>query len=423
MTALISTRWMATLLLVTALTACGGDDSGTGTVTDMDTDSTGMDAGGMSDGSEEDSSTTPADTDDGTLDEEDVDDGLLGLGEPCSASDVCRTNFCFRFAEDAQGFCSQFCLQQQDCGSSDAFDCIFTQNDDDEIARVCVPLDFCLDNDEDGYGEGPGCLERDCDDENPMRNPAQTEICDELDNDCDGVVDGNTVESNVPCDTGIPGVCSAGIRRCSFGTLECETTRFAGREICDNIDNDCDGLTDEDDQGEPLSEICYSGPEGTADVGQCATGVRTCQGGQFSLCIGQALPLLEVCDGIDNDCDGDIDNGMPGTGAACDTGEQGACRAGQTICDAEGSIVCVRQEEPSEEVCDGIDNDCDGEVDEDEEGELLARDCYEGAEETQDVGICVGGVQTCVDGQFSLCIGQALPLLEVCDGIDNDCDG
>src|SRR5262245_44469098 len=66
----------------------------------------------------------------------------------------------------------------------------------------------------------------------------------------------------------------------------------------------------------------------------------------------------EVCNGIDDDCDTQTDEGNPGGGAACSTGQQGRCAAGTETC-VQGSLTCVRNENPSSEVCTGgVDEDC-----------------------------------------------------------------
>ena len=75
------------------------------------------------------------------------------------------------------------------------------------------------------------------------------------------------------------------------------------------------------------------------------------------------MPSEEVCDGDDNDCDGEVDEDAPGAGDTCATGLPGPCADGVTACEA-GEIVCVQVTSPSAELCDGIDNDCNGQSDE-----------------------------------------------------------
>jgi hypothetical protein len=149
-------------------------------------------------------------------------------------------------------------------------------------------------------------------------------------------------------------------------------------------------------------------------------------------------PSMEVCDGVDNDCNGRVDEvACACTGeAACYTGPAqtrgvGACRDGGRVCDQSGEFFqdCGGGVLPSLELClDGIDNDCDGAVDEDPCMETCspgdARPCYTGPQQAAGVGACAFGVQECnVEGVWNACRGAILPEPESCgDGRDNDCD-
>jgi hypothetical protein len=85
----------------------------------------------------------------------------------------------------------------------------------------------------------------------------------------------------------------------------------------------------------------------------------TCQGnGVWGSCSG-VTPVPEACDGKDNDCDGQVDNGAPDTGEPCTPG-LGECAWGETLCQ-DGQVVCSVS--PAAETCDGLDNDCDGVTD------------------------------------------------------------
>ena len=82
-----------------------------------------------------------------------------------------------------------------------------------------------------------------------------------------------------------------------------------------------------------------------------------------SQCPATCDPSPEICDGLDNDCDDVADNGDPGGGLACTTSQPGICAAGTTHCTG-GAIDCVQNAGPAAEVCNGFDDDCDGAVDE-----------------------------------------------------------
>ncbi len=381
----------------------GGDVAGdvAGDV-DPDSDATGLDADAVSDGS----TSGPG----------------LGIGEPCTDDGQCEDRLCFRFdAGLDEGFCTTYCASVDECPET-GFDCVFFVNSGGDFARICVPDNLCIDRDNDGYGIGPSCVGADCDDSLANVNNGQDELCDGVDNDCDGNIDEGTVDANQECDTGFQGECAPGISRCIDGLIQCNALRSAQQEICDGLDNDCDGGVDEDADGLPLRTPCYGGPEGTEGVGLCIGGSRTCVDGSVSECEGAVLPAAELCDTLDNDCDGEIDEDAAAGGFVCATGLPGVCATGTTLCSDEGT-VCVQSVEASEEVCDGLDNDCDGLIDEDEDGRPLARSCYTGTPETDGVGVCLQGTQVCGADGYGRCLDEVRPSPELCDGLDNDCDG
>jgi hypothetical protein len=237
----------------------------------------------------------------------------------------------------------------------------------------------------------------------------QTETCDGLDNTCDGVVDEGCACSNGqtqscysgPSSTKGTGECQDGEQTCAEGAWGlCQGEVGPGDEACDGLDNDCDGQADED-----LGTM-------TCGVGACANAVPSCAKGQPGTCV-PGDPSAEVCDGIDNNCDGAVDDGDPGGGAVCATGLLGECAAGTTGC-AAGLLVCNQSAQASAETCDGLDNNCDGAVDEGDPGGNVACD-------TGLAGVCAAGITACSNGSIA-CAQTAAPSVEVCDGIDNDCN-
>jgi Putative metal-binding motif len=183
-----------------------------------------------------------------------------------------------------------------------------------------------------------------------------------------------------------------------------------GTEVCDGVDNDCDGQVDEDTAQDPLPQV---GDTCGKNVGECTVGKIQCVMGQLG-CSGVPA-AAETCDGKDNDCDGTIDNGDPGGGLTCGT-DVGECIAGVTQCinaqdDCVGSVGTV---DGQAEICNGKDDDCDGMFDEDIPPL--------GSCGLTDVGECKLGSLMCVGGQ-PVCMGAVYPTFELCDNLDQDCDG
>jgi len=127
-------------------------------------------------------------------------------------------------------------------------------------------------------------------------------------------------------------------------------------ERCNGVDDDCDDATDEG-----ADAACYGGREGTQGVGACQAGVSYCLDGAAGPCIGEVIPGAEACNLVDDDCDGAVDDGL--TPLSCGIGE---CANTVASCDSSGNLQqCVPGNPGSEQgnCADGLDNDCNGLVD------------------------------------------------------------
>jgi hypothetical protein len=195
--------------------------------------------------------------------------------------------------------------------------------------------------------------------------------------------------------------------------------------IPDGLDSqELDASTDDDSSGQNCDQICT--PPANAQVSGCPDNQcnfvcepgfidqnrdlpsGTSGNGCEAIC-SESNDGTETCDDKDNDCDGQVDEGLSRT---CGSTDVGPCKFGEEVCRNGVWSECEGSVEPQDETCDDEDNDCDGRIDEN-----LTRTCG------TNVGNCQEGEQECRDGTWSPCNGDVPPGTETCNTRDDDCDG
>lgn len=318
-----------------------------------------------------------------------IDEGLLsstGNAFSCASDDDCLSGYrCVNDTATGNGVCT-IIDAQANCEQ-------FNEDGDQYLA--------------DGAPEECFGLRGDCDDNNQLTFPGALEICDGEDNDCDGSIDEDLTTVFCPLQVG---VCAGTTTECIGGEIpDCAAEGLYGSEAfpyeeptdaesyCDGVDNDCDGVIDEGccDASLPIDDPanrdcnCIVGQafECGTDTGTCERGIRVC---------------TEAQDPFDLDCLA----AEPGASQPCDGSE-----------DEDDTVFCVAERVSPEE---SIDDDCVSSSDPGcirqvrRELATTGTACTEGGGECGPDEVCWAG--ECREGNIG-------PVEEMCNGLDDDCDG
>ncbi len=298
----------------------------------------------------------------------------------------------------------------------------------------------------------------DCDDGDASVHPYADELCDLQDNDCDGEIDeGATLPFYADADDDGYGDASDEVQACEAPSgyladfTDCDDSdddvHPGAEEVCNDEDDDCDGSVDEDDASDASTWYADADADGYGDPDTSATSCEQPSGftSDDSDCDDADADVSpaadEVCDSVDNDCDEEIDEGDALDAltwyADDDSDGYGDASASKEACDQPRDYVsddtdCDDNDDDvfpgAEEVCNDEDDDCDGGIDDDatDAGTWYADADADGYGDSTSSTVSCDAPSSTVsdDSDCDDTDAEVNPAAEeVCDGLDNDCDG